>query len=95
MPAYAYAIEIKRQNLPIRYDEIVEIEKDALTLADLGFVGEAPFSVREKECGGYTVSVSRTRYETDDERDARVAREEAYMAEYNRRKGLPLSERRS
>lgn len=86
MPAYAYPILIRRENLQVHFLEERLIESDRLTLADLQFAGADKFTVSEAEDqAGYLVSVSRSRLETDEERDLRVAREEAYMAEYRRR----------
>lgn len=91
MPAYAYAIGIKRARQRIKYTDEIRIEKDTLTLAELAAIGDDEFAIIEhdwREGGGYTFSVSRSRLETDEERDARVSREEAYMTEYNKRKGV-------
>lgn len=95
MPAYAYPITIRRNKLTIQFDELVKIENDSLTLSDLQFVGDDSFSIHAGELGepSYTVSVSRSRLETDDELAARVTREESYMAEYHRRSKPPSKER--
>lgn len=85
MPAYAYPIKINREKQIIHFDEEREIESNSLTLAALQFIGDDPFSVHENEWGGYTISVSRSRLETDVECHTRVAREESYMAEYRKR----------
>lgn len=85
MPAYAYAIQIKPKKQVVTFNEEREFQSNSLTLSDLAFVGDDPFSVHEHEWSGYTISVARTRLETDEERDTRVARERAYMEEYTRR----------
>lgn len=85
---YLYPITIKPEHQSVHYEQTVEINDNALTLAALAFVGTDTFSI---QCGDsihdapYTVSVSRTRLETDEERDLRVARETSYMDEYRRR----------
>jgi hypothetical protein len=86
MPAYAYPITIHREKQRVQYDETAIIEANSLTLKDLEFVGPDSFSVQEQEWGGYVITVSRSRMETDAERESRVAREESYMTEYNKRK---------
>ncbi len=85
---YAYPITINRGFETIRFDEVVEIESNSLTLKDLAFVGGDSFSITELEWDGYSISVSRTREETEAERMSRVERAESYMREYNRRKSL-------
>jgi hypothetical protein len=89
MPAYLYPITIKRNHQTICYEETKTIENDRLTLKDLAFVGEDKFMVEElSRQEGYCITAFRSRKETDSERDFRVAGEEAYMAEYTRRKEL-------
>ena len=88
MPAYAYPIKIKKARQTIHFDETKRLENDCLTLADLQFVGADDFSIclpDDDWATGYIVNVSRTRLETDEERNNRVQKEESYMAEYTRR----------
>jgi hypothetical protein len=84
-----YPIVIKREKQIVRFDEVVKIEDNGLTIAALQFVGEDRFTVFSDNYDGYIIRVQRTRLETDEERDARVSREEAYMAEYHRRHPKP------
>jgi hypothetical protein len=85
--SYAYPIQINREALRIHHEEVREIPQDYLTLADLQFVGADSFVVQERDSpGGWIVRVSRSRLETFQERDTRVAGEVAYMAEYYRRR---------
>ena len=91
MPAYAYPISINRDNVEIRTEEVQHILSESLTLDMLQFVGTDEFFIESREWrdgGGYIVTVMRVRRETDAERDARVVKQDAYMVEYNRRKGL-------
>lgn len=96
MPAYAYPIQIKRKRQTIRFEEKVKLTEDWLTLPTLAFVGNDTFSICETEhdsgtgtyTSGYTVTVNRQRPETDDEMNTRIASEESYMREYERRKAL-------
>lgn len=88
MAAYAYAIQVKPDHQTIIFEESKTIENDALYLADLAFIGADMFSIHERDWrdgGGYLISVRRSRLETDQERDDRVTRERAYMAEFLRR----------
>lgn len=95
MPAYAYPIKVDREKKTITYWEDHNIDEDRLTLALLApIVGEWTFTISEREVDtgigsmpdeGYTVSVFKSRQETDEELKARVCREESYMSEYNKR----------
>ncbi len=85
MGAYMYPIEINRKRQTIAFQEIKELENDSLTLEDLQFVGDDCFSVEPGEFRGHIVIVSRNRLETDNEFETRIAREESYMTEYNKR----------
>lgn len=93
MPPYAYPIKINREKQVIRFHEHKGIESNSLTLEDLQFVGQDKFSICEKEVEtgigcypeGYIITVYRSRLETDEEYNKRIASEEAYMAEYNKR----------
>jgi hypothetical protein len=79
MPAYAYPITIDRRFKKINFDEIREFDSDLLTLEDLQFCGDDPFSISKKDWrdgGGYILNVSRTRKETEEERSIRIARAE-------------------
>ena len=87
MPPYAYPIKIDRKRQKIAFQENKTFE-NMLTLADLKFVGNDPFSVDRDGHGYHEITVYRNRLETDQERDIRVAREESYMKEYNRRHQL-------
>lgn len=95
MAAYAYPIIIKLKKQRIWFDEVHQIESDSLTLKELKFIGDASFSIleRDEESGfssGYTICVHRSRLETADEQLKRIQRERAYMKEFNRRKNLEL-----
>lgn len=99
MPAYAYRIIVKKQKQRVNDNKTFIIEGDSLTLDALREAGIAEgetFSISETTHNsgiesyseGYEINVQRTRLETKEERDTRVAKEESYMAEYNRRKAL-------
>ncbi|UYZ60067.1 hypothetical protein [Hymenobacter latericus] len=86
MPAFAYPIKINRSKevIPATFTEYTDSTR--LTLKELEpIVGANPFSVSE-DTSGYRIEVYATRLETDEEYNARISRQEAYMAEYNRRK---------
>jgi hypothetical protein len=85
MPAYAYPITVHRSRLQVRFEDVKEFDSDFLTLADLQFVGEDSFYVNARDNGGYRITVSRSRLETVEERNSRVAKEESYMTEYLKR----------
>ena len=88
MPAYAYPIKINRKYKIVNFEETKTIQDNILTLKDLRFTGDDPFSVTRDEYDYHEITVYRNRHETKTEHDARVAQEEAYMAEYNKRKSL-------
>lgn len=81
-----YPIRVDKKRQTIDFDETVFIDSNSLTLEALKFVGEDAFSVHVDDYDGYKISVSRSRLESEEERDIRVAKEEAYMAEYRKRK---------
>ena len=87
MPPYAYPIKIDRNRQKIVFQENKTFE-NMLTLADLKFVGNDPFDVTRDAYDYHEITVYRTRLETDQERDIRVAQEESYMKEYNRHQQL-------
>ena len=73
MPAYAYPIKIRKNKQWFYFDEIHELESNLLTLEALQFVGNDAFSICPPAEGfnsGYVINVSRSRLETDEERDA-------------------------
>jgi len=87
MPAYAYAITIdyKRsyKNIDVRYD----VEENHLTLDMLKpLVGGDRFTVQSGEWGDYIITVHTKVLEPDAEYNKRIAKAEAYMVEYNKRK---------
>lgn len=88
MPAYAYPITVRRTRQTIKWEETKDF--DSLSLEILQpFVGDEDFSVIQldwQEGGGYRIGVTRSRKETIEEYAARLAREVAYMKEYNKRK---------
>lgn len=90
MPAYAYAININRDKKTIHEDK-EEIIEGPLSIAKLSpVVGDNSFTVSERDWqdgGGYLITIHIKRLETDIELAARVAKEERYMEEYNRRNG--------
>ena len=90
MPAYAYPIKVNRRRQTIQFDETKRIESDSLILEDFKFVGDDAFSISLPDDwggfnSGYIISVSRSRLETIEERNNRIAKEESYMVEYNKR----------
>lgn len=91
MGAYMYAIEIKREPQKVRYQRKVELDGPVLTLSMLRelVTEDEIFSVEETEGGIYStiyLSIDGYRMETPEETAKRVASEEAYMIEYNKRK---------
>jgi len=92
MGAYMYPIRIIKAKQTVYFDEVVRLE-GTLTLEGLQFVGDDPFDAEVFEVGtGYEITVYRHRKETNEERKSRVAGEEAYMAEYNKRHPTKLNE---
>lgn len=87
MPPWAYPIIIQRDRQRINYTETKRISASNLFLDDLIFVGDNGFEIDRSEFDSddWTITVYRHRLETGEERDRRVAEEEAYMTEYNRR----------
>lgn len=87
MPAYAYAITIKRKKQTLRFDERHEIAPP-LTLEKLApIVGGNTFTIQENDeifSDTYILTVHKNRLETDEERKARIDREKRYMTEYKR-----------
>jgi hypothetical protein len=82
MPAYSYAIKIDREPKTIQFHEEHEFF-EPLTLAFLRkYVREEDTFEIDDETG-YLV-VYKNRLETPEETAARVAKEESYMAEYER-----------
>ena len=91
MPAYAYPIKIERERKTFTYYDTHEFNADELTVSDLqAIAGDNPFTVeREEECGVYyIIDVKKQRVESDEEYDKRIKKQEAYMAEYERRQKL-------
>ena len=85
MPAYAYPIKIQKSKRVIYYEDVKYINRDILSLKDLKFVGNDIFIINGGDNGGYEVTITRKRLETNAERKARVEREETYMKEYKKR----------
>jgi hypothetical protein len=90
MPAYAYPINIDRNNKEIQYTDRYELDNDSLVISDLSsIVGNDRFSIDSEELlDGYVVTVYRSKLESDEVRDKRVAKEVRYMEEYTRRKAI-------
>jgi len=97
MPAYAYPIIIKREPQLVRFQKEIELGSGSdgvLTLAKLreyGVTEEHAFWTRETDEGLYSTTlliISGARLETPEELKIRVEKEEAYMAEYNKRKAI-------
>lgn len=88
MPAYAYPVKINKNRKRIEFTEIKQIEHN-LTLDKLQLInvdGDS-FDAEPWEIGnGYTITIYRSRAETIEERNSRVAGEISYMEEYNKRK---------
>jgi hypothetical protein len=91
MPAYAYPITIDRNKKTFQDTKTVRLDDKPLTIEKLAkVVGTNKFSIEPigwELGGGYEVSINVTRVETDKQLANRVAKEEKYMAEYNRRHG--------
>ena len=94
MGAYMYPININRNPRAIPYKETFELPKGHFTLDSLhkfllDTVGpNDPFYFNEDNDSYDIITeviVTRSRMETPEQVEARVAREEAYMEEYNRR----------
>jgi hypothetical protein len=82
-----YAITINRKKEVVNIPFTKTIEDGPLTVKQLAKIaGEHPFDVEQDNYDRYVVKVHATRLETDLEQAARVAKEEAYMVEYKRRK---------
>ena len=84
--AYMYPIQIKREPQIIEVKRKVDLEGDTLTLADLkeyGVTEEDSFRIIEEENNRtYSLYIYSQRLETQDEVEARVAKEEQYMKNY-------------
>lgn len=92
MPPYAYPITINLDRQIVKYSVDHKIYEDPLTLKILTrIVGDNEFSIENVDYKEYDVTVFKTRYETDEEMNSRIAREQAYMNEYNRRKEMKHS----
>lgn len=86
MNDYLYPIKIKKWPQVICFEEYHVFPIDQFKLSDLSFVGEDSFAIDPIEgSAGCKVTVERKRLETDSEMATRVAKEEAYMGEYNKR----------
>jgi len=91
MAAYAYPIKINRRRQRIDYVDRrdVLVTGGYLTLSDLSFLNEDDsFSIAFVDTNMYEVDILRSRLETKEERDTRVAREESYMTEYEKRRRM-------
>jgi len=88
MPAYAYAITLKRKKQIINFSERHEIAPP-LTLEKLApIVGDNTFTIYddvEVFSNVYILIVHKNRLETDEEQKTRVDREKRYMVEYKKR----------
>lgn len=83
-----YPIKIERLPQYILLEEYHVFPSNKFRLSDLNFVGDRSFTIEQIESDGSSgcvVTVERVRLETDLEVAARVAKEEAYMKEYNKR----------
>jgi hypothetical protein len=91
MPAYAYPIQIKREPQKVKYQKQFELESALLTLSELRkYVSEdEQFAINEEGEPPFgdkiVLHVYGYRMETNEELRTRVAKEEAYMEEYNKR----------
>lgn len=88
MGAYMYPIVIKREPQKVRYSKEIALGNSVLTLAKLReHVSEDDiFSIYQTDEGLYSktmLCVDGERMETQEEANARVAKEEAYMKGYN------------
>lgn len=90
MPEDEKPIQIKRSRQTVSYEESRTVDGSTLlTLKDLEWIGGDAFSVKapdpeeEGYCGGCVViTVYRSREETDEEMQTRIAREEHYVSDY-------------
>lgn len=90
MPAYAYAITINYGKQKIQTNHKALLPDGAMTVEQLKeIVGNNSFCFGTEDEHFWTntyVYWTSYRDETDEEQAARIAKEEAYMTEYNRRK---------
>lgn len=83
---YMYSIRITRTKKRVSTEHQHTLGQDALTIAGLQeIVGEYLFEVEKDEYNQYVVTVYSWRLETDEEQNARIAKEEAYMVKYHKR----------
>jgi len=85
MGAYMYPIKIHREKINVQTEEVVILDGPYLSLSILQFVGDSLFDAEERPGVGYKITVYRNREETNKELSVRIAKQEAYMAEYNKR----------
>ena len=93
MPAYAYPIQIKRERQKVRYHKSIKLENEGIfTIDELSklVTHDERFSIVEREYNSMFgkdifLSITGERLETDEELNARIEKEEKYMAEYNKR----------
>lgn len=88
---YAYPIIIDENKKIIKYPVKITLS-EYITLAKLseylGVDENFSISLNTKNCFSkvYEIEIIRTRLETDEERDTRVAQEKLYMENYNKNK---------
>lgn len=87
MPAYAYPIEVKYEPQELSFTDTMEVEPPLSMGVLFGFTGNNPFDTDyDEDTNLYTITVYKKRLESNEELHRRLAREEAYMAEYHKRK---------
>jgi hypothetical protein len=90
MNDFLYPIKIKKWPQSILFEEYHVFQTNKFKLSDLNFVGDDSFTFEPTKSlldasSGCLLTVAKTRLETDLEMAARVAKEETYMEEYNKR----------
>jgi hypothetical protein len=86
-----YPIKIRREPRKVRYNKVIELDNDGVfTLSEIRnlVTEDERFSIIEKENSmygsSYALSVTGERFETQEEVDERVAKEELYMDNYTK-----------
>lgn len=87
MPAYAYAIKIDRNRQTVSETLHRKLPDEELSLSDLRDLGVKETDTFYIASDEKTMLIYRKRPETDEEMSKRIAKEENYMKEYNKRHG--------
>lgn len=92
MPAYAYPIKINYNKEKIAEYHRVKLPDGGITVSLLKeIVGDNTFVISNEEehfWENQFICWTTYREETDEEQEVRIAKEEAYMVEYNKRKAI-------